>query len=61
MATVLGTDQAPVNGTVEPLLPELRAAWWETGLRARADAGILTVLAELPHFGDLYPDRVADS
>jgi len=48
MATVLGTDQAPVNETVEPLLPELRAAWWETGLRARADAGILTVLAELP-------------
>jgi ATP-binding cassette, subfamily B, bacterial len=48
MATVVGTDQAPVNETTEPLLPELRPAWWETGLRARADAGILTVLAELP-------------
>jgi ATP-binding cassette subfamily B protein len=48
MATVVGTDRAPVDETVEPLLPELRPAWWETGLRARADAGILTVLAELP-------------
>src|SRR5439155_14979482 len=30
------------------VLPELRSVWWESGLRARADAGILTVFAELP-------------
>src|SRR4051794_40183287 len=29
-------------------LPELRSTWWESGLRARADAGMLKVLAELP-------------
>ncbi len=23
--------------------------WWETGVRARADAGVFAVLAELPH------------
>ena len=32
----------------ESVLPELRAVWWESGLRARADAGLLAVFAELP-------------
>ncbi|WP_245712919.1 ABC transporter ATP-binding protein [Micromonospora nigra] len=32
----------------EPLLPELRAVWWEAGVRARAEAGVLAVFAELP-------------
>ncbi|WBB70040.1 ATP-binding cassette domain-containing protein [Micromonospora sp. WMMD812] len=32
----------------ESVLPELRAMWWETGVRARAEAGLLAVFAELP-------------
>ncbi|MEV4754813.1 ABC transporter ATP-binding protein [Micromonospora sp. NPDC049559] len=32
----------------QSVLPELRTMWWETGVRARADAGLLTVFAELP-------------
>ncbi|BCL15418.1 multidrug ABC transporter permease [Micromonospora sagamiensis] len=32
----------------ESVLPELRAMWWETGVRARAEAGLFAVLAELP-------------
>ena len=32
----------------ESVLPELRAMWWETGFRARADAGLFAVFAELP-------------
>jgi ATP-binding cassette subfamily B protein len=32
----------------ESVLPELRAVWWESGVRARADAGLLAVFAELP-------------
>jgi ATP-binding cassette subfamily B protein len=32
-------------GTV---LPEFRQTWWETGLRARADAGMVGVFTELP-------------
>lgn len=32
----------------ESVLPELRATWWETGVRARAEAGVFTVFAELP-------------
>jgi ATP-binding cassette subfamily B protein len=39
--------QAPPPG--QSVLPELRAMWWETGVRARADAGVFAVLAELPH------------
>jgi ATP-binding cassette subfamily B protein len=30
------------------VLPELRAMWWETGMRARTDAGLFAVFAELP-------------
>ncbi|GIJ23547.1 ABC transporter ATP-binding protein [Micromonospora lutea] len=32
----------------ESVLPELRAMWWETGMRARTQAGLLAVFAELP-------------
>ncbi|MFI9644366.1 ABC transporter ATP-binding protein [Micromonospora sp. NPDC051925] len=34
--------------STESVLPELRTTWWETGIRARADAGLLAVFAELP-------------
>ncbi|WP_329111303.1 ABC transporter ATP-binding protein/permease [Micromonospora sp. NBC_01699] len=33
---------------MESVLPELRSTWWESGIRARADAGLLAVFAELP-------------
>ncbi|MBM0274795.1 ABC transporter ATP-binding protein [Micromonospora tarensis] len=48
------TAQSPSTagqpGTAHPesVLPELRATWWETGVRARAEAGVFTVFAELP-------------
>lgn len=32
----------------EPVLPELREMWWETGLRTRAETGLFAVFAELP-------------
>ncbi len=38
----------PAAAAAEPVLPELRAMWWETGVRARAEAGLLAVFAELP-------------
>ncbi|MFY1635560.1 ABC transporter ATP-binding protein [Solwaraspora sp. WMMB335] len=43
-------DAAPRTGgpPAESVLPELRAMWWETGLRARAEAGLFAVFAELP-------------
>ncbi|MGV9215674.1 ABC transporter ATP-binding protein [Micromonospora sp. RB23] len=43
-------DSAYQPGTARPesVLPELRATWWETGVRARAEAGVFTVFAELP-------------
>jgi ATP-binding cassette subfamily B protein len=37
-----------VGKPAEAVLPEFRRSWWETGLRARADAGVLGVFAELP-------------
>lgn len=40
---------AAAETTTEAVLPELRAMWWETGMRARADARPLTVFAQLPH------------
>jgi ATP-binding cassette subfamily B protein len=54
------TDASPGTGAAddvpgrtgsltESVLPELRTMWWETGLRARAEAGLLAVFAELPH------------
>jgi ATP-binding cassette subfamily B protein len=33
---------------VEPVLPELKPSWWETGLRARAEAGLVGVFTALP-------------
>jgi ATP-binding cassette subfamily B protein len=32
----------------ETVLPELRPSWWETGLRARAETGLVGVFTELP-------------
>ncbi len=36
--------------TEESVLPELRNAWWEHGVRRRAETGIFGVFAELPQF-----------
>ncbi|MFI5496316.1 ABC transporter ATP-binding protein [Actinoplanes sp. NPDC051859] len=36
------------DGDTDFVLPELRPIWWDTGVRARAEAGILGVFAELP-------------
>ena len=33
----------------ESVLPELRTTWWETGMKARVEAGLLGVLKQLPH------------
>lgn len=38
----------PHPGRTESVLPELREMWWETGVRARAEAGVFAVFAELP-------------
>jgi ATP-binding cassette subfamily B protein len=52
------TDSEPTSTTpAVPLprvvddsaLPELRAMWWELGMRARADARMWSVFSELPH------------
>ena len=44
------TSGVPRQGgaPTDSVLPELRAMWWETGVRARAEAGALAVFAELP-------------
>ncbi|MER5455644.1 ATP-binding cassette domain-containing protein [Micromonospora sp. NPDC002389] len=34
--------------TTESVLPEMRTTWWETGMRARTEAGLFAVFAELP-------------
>jgi ATP-binding cassette, subfamily B, bacterial len=39
-----------VSVTEETVLPELRNAWWEHGVRRRAETGLLGVFAELPQF-----------
>lgn len=36
--------------TNETVLPELRNAWWEHGVRRRAETGLIGVFAELPQF-----------
>ncbi|MER7459857.1 ABC transporter ATP-binding protein [Micromonospora sp. NPDC126480] len=46
-SSTTGRDR-PAETPAEPVLPELRAMWWETGVRARAEAGLLAVFAELP-------------
>jgi ATP-binding cassette subfamily B protein len=39
---------AQASGRGESVLPELRTMWWETGMQARASAGLGAVFAELP-------------
>ncbi|WP_436530692.1 ABC transporter ATP-binding protein [Actinoplanes sp. HUAS TT8] len=46
--TTVRPDHTIPQQTTQAVLPELRPSWWETGVRARADAGILGVFAELP-------------
>ncbi|MFI6129485.1 ABC transporter ATP-binding protein [Micromonospora sp. NPDC051141] len=44
-----GADAASTHGPdMNSVLPELRQTSWETGMRARADAGLFTVFSELP-------------
>ena len=41
--------QAPSRpGPAVSVLPELREMWWESGVRVRAETGVLTLFAELP-------------
>ncbi|MGR6319839.1 ABC transporter ATP-binding protein [Micromonospora soli] len=42
------TPRQSTPAPTEPVLPELREMWWETGVRARAQAGLFAVFAELP-------------
>ncbi|MFR9775593.1 ABC transporter ATP-binding protein [Micromonospora sp. MS34] len=42
------TARPSTSPSTESVLPELREMWWETGLRARAQAGLFAVFAELP-------------
>ncbi|MEV0429165.1 ABC transporter ATP-binding protein [Micromonospora sp. NPDC050495] len=52
MADVTVPDRPPApspsSPATEPVLPELREMYWETGVRARAQAGLFAVFAELP-------------
>ncbi|RKN50426.1 ABC transporter ATP-binding protein [Micromonospora endolithica] len=44
-----GRTSEPVEATrPDSVLPELREMWWETGMRARAQAGVFAVFSELP-------------
>jgi ATP-binding cassette subfamily B protein len=45
-----GTSVPAQPGPVGPeaVLPEMRPSWWETGVRARASAGLVGVFTELP-------------
>jgi ATP-binding cassette subfamily B protein len=47
-ATADTVPRQSAPAATESALPELRATWWETGVRARAQAGALAVFAELP-------------
>jgi len=38
----------PQPAAAEPILPEFRPSWWETGLRARAESGLFGVFTSLP-------------
>ncbi|MCX4385683.1 ATP-binding cassette domain-containing protein [Micromonospora peucetia] len=42
------TSDQPAPAPTESVLPELRTMFWETGMQARAEAGLFTVFAELP-------------
>ncbi|WP_433219988.1 ABC transporter ATP-binding protein [Dactylosporangium sp. CS-047395] len=41
-------QQAKAPRPADSVLPELREMWWESGVRARAEAGTWAVFAELP-------------
>ncbi|WP_307872504.1 ABC transporter ATP-binding protein [Paractinoplanes ovalisporus] len=43
-------SEVAVSVTEETVLPELRNAWWEHGVRRRAETGVFGVFAELPQF-----------
>ncbi|GAA1801391.1 ABC transporter ATP-binding protein [Luedemannella flava] len=47
-ATTTSTQTTTADPAGESVLPELRSMWWESGLRARAAAGVLAVFTELP-------------
>jgi ATP-binding cassette, subfamily B, bacterial len=40
--------QQPAPPVTESVLPELRNAWWEHGVRRRAETGVFGVFADLP-------------
>lgn len=42
------TENLSTAAAAATVLPEFRPTWWETGLRARADAGVIGVFTELP-------------
>ncbi|MFD1366631.1 ABC transporter ATP-binding protein [Actinoplanes sichuanensis] len=42
-----GVTRIPAPRT-DAVLPELRPSWWETGVRARAESGMLGLFTELP-------------
>src|SRR5262249_40325048 len=46
--TATVSDGTTTRKPVESVLPELRTMWWETGIRARAEAGLFAVVAQLP-------------
>jgi ATP-binding cassette subfamily B protein len=46
--TATVSDSTTPRKPVESVLPELRTMWWETGIRARAEAGLFAVVAQLP-------------
>ncbi|TCB97202.1 ATP-binding cassette domain-containing protein [Micromonospora zingiberis] len=51
MPTTGHPDRTPASadaGRRDSVLPELREMWWETGVRARAQAGLFAVFSELP-------------
>ena len=55
MSATTDQDQAGAGVPVQPgptgpewVLPELKPSWWETGIRARAQAGLIGVFTELP-------------
>src|ERR1700755_1362090 len=43
-----GLAVVAASSTEHSVLPELREMWWESGVRARAEAGTWAVFAELP-------------
>ena len=46
--TETGVPAQPGPAGPEWVLPELKPSWWETGIRARAQAGLIGVFTELP-------------